>query len=65
VTALAFGYASKPEVEAVAREAALAATSSQVLAGIAAVTLGIIAIVGIEPVTLTLVALLALGSRLS
>src|SRR5262249_19253970 len=62
VSALSFG--ATPEVHAVAREAALAAASSQMLVGIGAVTLGIIAIVGIEATTLTLAALLALGASL-
>jgi hypothetical protein len=62
VSALAFG--SNPDAHAVAREVALAAASSQMLVGIGAVTLGIIAIVGVEPITLTLAALLALGASL-
>jgi hypothetical protein len=62
VSALAFG--SNPDAHAVAREAALAAASSQMLVGIGAVTLGIIAIVGVEATTLTLAALLALGASL-
>jgi hypothetical protein len=59
---LALGYASKPEVHAVAREAMLAAASSQVLVAMGAIALGIIAIVGIHPATLTLAALLGLGA---
>ena len=59
---LALGAASKPEAHAVAREAMLAAASSQVLVAMGAIALGIIAIVGIHPATLTLAALLALGA---
>jgi hypothetical protein len=62
VSAVALGYASKPEAHAMAREAVLAAASSQVLVAIGAVTLGIVAIVGIQPATLTLAALLGLGA---
>jgi uncharacterized membrane protein HdeD (DUF308 family) len=44
------------------RQAALAASGAQVLLGIAAIVLGIIALVGIDPVVVTLVALLILGA---
>ncbi len=45
----------------VAREAITASTSVQMLFGIAAVTLGILALVGMSPVILNLVALLGVG----
>ena len=46
----------------VAREALTAATGTEVLVGLAAVVLGILALVGIDPMTLILVAMLALGA---
>jgi hypothetical protein len=46
----------------IARQATVAASGAQVLLGIAAIVLGIIALVGIDPVVVTLVALLALGA---
>ena len=46
----------------VAREALTAATGTEVLVGLAAVVLGILALVGIDPTTLILVAMLALGA---
>jgi hypothetical protein len=45
-----------------AHEAGSAAAGTQVLAGLAAIVLGILALVGITPVPLTLVALLAVGA---
>jgi hypothetical protein len=62
VSALALSYASKPETHTVAREAVLAAASAQLLVAVGAVTLGIIAIVGIHSATLTLAAFLGLGA---
>lgn len=47
-----------------AREATLAASGAQVLVALAAGTLGILALTGIAPATLILVALLALGSSI-
>jgi hypothetical protein len=44
------------------RQAAAASSGAQVLLGIAAIVLGIIALVGIDPVVVTLVALLVLGA---
>lgn len=44
------------------RQATVAASGAQVLLGIASIVLGIIALVGIDPVTVTLVALLVLGA---
>jgi hypothetical protein len=46
----------------VARQAMVAASGAQVLLGIAAIVLGIIALAGIDPVVVTLVALLVLGA---
>ncbi len=46
----------------IARESASALSSMQVLVGLGAVTLGILAIIGIVPETLSLVALLALAA---
>jgi hypothetical protein len=48
----------------VAREALTAATGTEVLVGLAAVVLGILALVGIDPPTLILVAMLALGAAI-
>ena len=45
----------------VAREAVFASASVQVLFGIAAITLGILALVGINPIALSLVGLLGVG----
>lgn len=50
--------------EHLAREATLAASGAQVLVALAAIALGILALTGIQPATLTLVALLALGSSI-
>ena len=44
------------------RQATAASSGAQVLLGIAAIVLGIIALVGIDPVVVTLVALLVLGA---
>ena len=46
----------------ISRQATVAASGAQVLLGIAAIVLGIIALVGIDPVVVTLVALLVLGA---
>lgn len=46
----------------ISRQATAAASGAQVLLGIAAIVLGIIALVGIDTVAVTLVALLVLGS---
>jgi hypothetical protein len=46
----------------VSRQATVAASGAQVLIGVAAIVLGILALVGIEPVPVTLVALLVLGA---
>jgi hypothetical protein len=46
----------------ISRQATAAASGAQVLIGIAAIILGILALVGIEPVPVTLVALLVLGA---
>jgi hypothetical protein len=46
----------------VTRQATVAASGAQVLIGLAAIVLGIIALVGIDPITLSLVALLVLGA---
>lgn len=48
----------------VAQEALTTATGSEVLVGTGAIVLGIVALVGFAPVTLTLVAMLALGSAI-
>jgi hypothetical protein len=48
----------------VTREAVLVATGTQVLVGLGIVTLGIIALSGVFPIVLTLVALLALGGSI-
>jgi hypothetical protein len=45
----------------VARDALMSATGTEVLVGLAAIVLGILALVGIAPMTLILVAMLALG----
>lgn len=46
----------------VARDALTAATGTEVLVGLAAVVLGILALVGIDPTTLILVGMLAVGA---
>jgi uncharacterized membrane protein HdeD (DUF308 family) len=46
----------------ISRQATAATSGAQVLIGIAAIVLGIIALVGVEPVPVTLVALLVLGA---
>ncbi len=52
-------------VKEIAREALAAATGAQVLVGMAAVILGILALVGFSPLTLTMIALLCVsGSAL-
>lgn len=48
-------------IRRIAREAVSAATGAQVLLGIAAVVLGILAVVGVDPLKLVLVGLLAAG----
>lgn len=48
----------------VARESLTAATGADMLVGLAAVVLGILALVGMAPVPLTLVAMLALGASI-
>jgi hypothetical protein len=48
----------------VAHEALTTATGTDILVGLAAVVLGILALVGIAPTTLTLVAMLALGASI-
>jgi hypothetical protein len=48
----------------VAQEALATATGSEVMVGLGAIVLGIVALVGFAPVTLTLVAMLALGSAI-
>lgn len=45
-----------------AREASLGASGAQALAGVAAVVLGILALIGTMPLTLTLIGLLAVGA---
>jgi hypothetical protein len=49
-------------VAQISRQAAVAASGAQVLVGVAAIVLGIIALVGVDPVPVTLVALLVLGA---
>ena len=51
----------REEARMVAREAASAGVGGQVLAGLAAIVLGILALLGINPPILNLVALLSLG----
>jgi hypothetical protein len=46
----------------VARQATVAASGAQVLVGLAAIVLGILALVGVEPLPVTLVGLLVLGA---
>lgn len=50
--------------QAIARESASALSGIQMLVGLGAITLGILAIIKIVPVTLSLVALLAVGAAL-
>lgn len=47
-----------------AREATMAATGAHVLVGVAAIVLGIIALVGMSPLSVSLVGLLALGAAI-
>jgi hypothetical protein len=51
-----------PRFAHAAREVTVAASGAQVLVGIGAVVLGIVALVGVDPVTVTLVALLVTGA---
>ncbi len=53
---------SHQPAENIAREAVSAAAGAQVLVGLAAVALGILSLVGINPVTLTFVALLCVSA---
>lgn len=63
LSGLAFAAAHpSPMTERLSRDAVLAAAGGQVLVGIAAVTLGILAIIGVAAPVLVLVALLALGA---
>jgi hypothetical protein len=55
-------YTPHERLADLSRQAAVAASGAQVLLGIAAIVLGIIALVGIDPVVVTLVALLVLGA---
>ncbi len=50
------------DAEGMAREAALAASGSQALVGVAVIVLGILALVGFVPLTLSLVAMLVSGA---
>jgi len=53
---------SVPETHPIAREAVSAAAGAQVLIGIGVIVLGILAVVGVDPLKLVLVGLLAGGS---
>ncbi len=64
VSSMAIESAGDHTTHLIAREAVLAAAGAQALVGLASGALGIIALVGINPLTLTLVALLALGSSI-
>lgn len=48
----------------IAREAIHAAASTQLFVGLATVVLGILAVIGIQPITLSLIALLAVGTSI-
>lgn len=50
-----------PTAQRISREAVLAASGAQVLVGLAGAVLGILALIGIYPLTLSLVALLCMG----
>ena len=58
-------YASGPwsgaQPHKLARQAATAATGGQALVGVGAMALGVLAVIGLSPVVLTLVALLSIG----
>ncbi len=56
--------AALPPAQTVVQEAMAAAAGAQVFTGLAAIVLGILALVNISPPTLTLVALLAVGATI-
>lgn len=58
------GGAAHARAEQLAREATLTASGAQVLVALASIALGILALTGIQPTTLILVALLALGASI-
>jgi hypothetical protein len=60
-TQLVMDSDESPEAKNVATELIMSSEGVQVLVGLAAVTLGIIAIIGIQPLILSLVALLIIG----
>jgi hypothetical protein len=55
-------HTTHARAEAIVREAVTAAAGAQVLTGLAAILLGILALVGFNPSVMTLVALLCLGA---
>jgi hypothetical protein len=58
------GAATSPRLERATREVTVAASGTQMLIGIAAIVLGILALIGIDPLTLSLVGLLATGASI-
>ena len=55
---------TSPRLERATREMTVAASGTQMLIGIAAVVLGILALIGVDPLTLSLVGLLAIGASI-
>lgn len=53
-----------PRVDRATREITAAASGTQMLIGIAAIVLGILALIGVDPLTLSLVGLLAAGTSI-
>lgn len=62
LTALSTAEASTERFAHVVRQASTAASGAQVLVGISAIVLGILALVGVQPLAITLVALLVVGA---
>lgn len=58
------GADTSPRLERATREVTVAASGTQMLIGIAAIVLGILALIGIDPLTLSLVGLLATGASI-
>lgn len=58
------GVDASSRLERATREVTVAASGTQMLIGIAAIVLGILALIGIDPLTLSLVGLLATGASI-
>jgi hypothetical protein len=58
------GLGAAPRLERTTREISMAASGTQLLIGIAAIVLGILALIGFDPLVLSLVGLLATGASI-